>query len=48
MDYEKAEMIVNKIWNRYDDDGSGELDRQECKKLLMHMAKLCNDDSLIT
>lgn len=38
---------MNKIWKNYDKDGSGELDKKECEKLLKDMAKVCRDFSLL-
>jgi hypothetical protein len=40
MDIEQAHQLVEMIWNMYDKDASGELDRSELVKLFKDISKV--------
>lgn len=48
MEHGKAKKLVENIWEKYDKDGSGELEVQECMKFLRDMAYLSKDPTLYT
>ena len=47
MKQSEAMKIVDQIWDNYDTDESGELEKKEYMKLLKDISVLCKDPSII-